>query len=67
MIQNPVPEPDSHRRLFDDLGQGFISVTRFREILIEIDEEISEEELAGIISDVRSDQLFQIDEDTISD
>ena len=42
-------------------------MTRFREILIEIDEEISEEELAGIISDVRSDQLFQIDEDTISD
>ena len=41
-------------RLFDDLGEGFISVTRFREILREIDDEISEEELTGIISDVRS-------------
>ena len=41
-------------RLFDDCGEGFISVARFREILREIDDEISEEELDGIISDVRS-------------
>ena len=41
-------------RLFDDCGAGFISVARFREILREIDDEISEEELDGIISDVRS-------------
>ena len=41
-------------RLFDDCGEGFISVARFREILREIDDEIAEEELDGIISDVRS-------------
>ena len=50
MILHDLP---SLSRLFDDLGLGFISVSRFREILREIDEEISEEELSGIISDVR--------------
>ena len=39
-------------RLFDDLGQGYITVQRFREILREIDNTISQEELDGIISDV---------------
>ena len=39
-------------RLFDDVGEGFITVERFREILKEIDEEISEDELDGIIGDV---------------
>ena len=38
--------------MFDDCGEGFISVARFREILREIDNEISEEELDGIIMDV---------------
>ena len=38
--------------MFDDCGEGFISVARFREILREIDDEISEEELEGIISEV---------------
>ena len=40
-------------RIFDDAGEGFITVYRFREILKEIDEEITEEELEGIIGDVR--------------
>ena len=39
-------------RLFDDIGEGYISVERFREILREIDATITEEELDGIISDV---------------
>ena len=39
-------------RLFDDLGEGYITVGRFREILIEIDNTISKEELDAIISDV---------------
>ena len=38
--------------MFDDLGDGYITVTRFREILKEIDPTIGEEELDGIISDV---------------
>ena len=39
-------------RLFDDLGEGYITVERFREILQEIDNTISKEELDGIISEV---------------
>ena len=39
-------------RLFDDLGEGYITVERFREILREIDPTISKEELDGITSDV---------------
>ena len=41
-------------RLFDDLGNGYITVDKFRDILIEIDSEISEEELKAIISEVSS-------------
>ena len=39
-------------RLFDDIGDGYITVDKFREILREIDPAIDEEELDGIISDV---------------
>ena len=39
-------------RLFDDVGEGYITVAKFREILREIDPSISAEELDGIISDV---------------
>ena len=39
-------------RIFDDVGDGFITVARFRDILKEIDEDISDEELDGIIADV---------------
>ena len=34
------------------MGDGFITVARFRDILREIDEDISDEELDGIIADV---------------
>ena len=44
-------------RLFDNLGEGYITVERFREILREIDNTISEEELDGIINEVRPIQL----------
>ena len=40
---------------------------KFREILREIDDEISEEELDGIISDVRSVDFQQINESFTSD
>ena len=53
--------------MFDDRGEGFISVARFREILREIDDEICEEELDGIISDVRSVDFEQINENFTSD
>ena len=39
-------------RLFDDVGEGYITVDKFREILREIDPTIMEDELDGIISDV---------------
>ena len=39
-------------RLFDNLGNGYITVERFGEILKEIDNEMSDEELSKIISDV---------------
>merc|ERR1712012_1115290 len=39
-------------RLFDDTGEGFITVTRFRVILKEIDDEFTEDELDEIISEV---------------
>ena len=53
--------------MFDDCDEGFISVARFREILREIDDEICEEELDGIISDVRSVDFEQINENFTSD
>jgi Ca2+-binding EF-hand superfamily protein len=39
-------------RLFDNLGQGFIPVERFREILQEVDDTFTDEELDGIIDEV---------------
>ena len=41
-------------RLFDDTGEGFITVTRFRVILKEIDDEFTEDELDEIISEVNT-------------
>ena len=58
--------------MFDDMGEGYITVDRFREILKEIDSTITEEELDGIISEVRhtlnyqsweNSLLFQVDDD----
>ena len=61
-------------RLFDDVGEGYITVAKFREILKEIDPTISAEELDGIISDVSPtiiaaavcceiSFIFQVDDD----
>ena len=58
-------------RLFDDVGEGYITVAKFREILKEIDPTISAEELDGIISDVSHAAvvyweisfIFQVDDD----
>ena len=40
-------------RLFDTHGEGFIPVERFREILLEVDEDFTEDELDDIIAEVR--------------
>ena len=50
-------------RLFDNLGNGYITVERFGEILKEIDNEMSDEELSKIISDVSrmvTNEVFQM-------
>ena len=39
-------------RLFDSEGEGFIPVTRFREILKEVDEDFTDSELDDIIAEV---------------
>jgi len=48
-------------RLFDDTGAGFITVTRFRLILKEIDEEFTEDELDEIIAEIDTDKSDTID------
>ena len=50
-------------RLFDDVGEGYITVDKFRQILREIDPSITEEELDGIISDIDDDGSETIDFD----
>ena len=57
-------------RLFDDAGEGYITVQKFREILREIDPTIMEDELDDIISDVSPTShieeiifIFQVDND----
>merc|ERR1712198_320302 len=48
-------------RLFDDTGEGFITVTRFRLILKEIDDEFTEDELDEIIAEIDTDKSETID------
>merc|ERR1711997_54566 len=48
-------------RLFDDSGEGFITVMRFRIILKEIDEEFTEDELDEIIAEIDTDKSDTID------
>merc|ERR1711874_56807 len=48
-------------RLFDDSGEGFITVMRFRVILKEIDEEFTEDELDEIIAEIDTDKSETID------
>merc|ERR1712181_218841 len=50
-------------RLFDSEGEGFIPVTRFREILEEVDEDFTDSELDDIIAEVDSDGSGTIDFD----
>ena len=50
-------EARSFNRLFDDTGEGFITVTRFRVILKEIDEDFTEDELDEIISEVVDNKI----------
>merc|ERR1712073_293772 len=50
-------------RIFDKVGQGFIGVDRFREILREIDEKVSDDELDGIIAYIDEDKSGTIDFD----
>jgi len=48
-------------RLFDDLKEGFITIDRFRAILKEIDEEITDDEVEQIIIDTDLDKSETID------
>ena len=43
-------------RLFDSEGEGFIPVTRFREILKEVDEDFTDSELDDIIAEVSTEE-----------
>merc|ERR1712038_981393 len=48
-------------RLFDDTGEGFITVLRFRLILKEIDDDFSDDELDEIIAEIDADKADTID------
>jgi len=48
-------------RLFDDTGEGFITVIRFRMILKEMDEDFTEDELDEIIAEIDTDKSDTID------
>merc|ERR1712073_13921 len=48
-------------RLFDDTGEGFITVLRFRLILKEIDDDFSDDELDEIIAEIDTDKSDTID------
>lgn len=54
-----LPNLQTLFRLFDDTGEGFITVTRFRVILKEIDEDFTEDELDEIISEVNEGQYMR--------
>ena len=44
---------DSIVRIFDEIGDGFISVEKFKFILKEIDEDFTDEELEEVILEVK--------------
>ena len=46
------PHNDSIFRIFDEIGDGFISVEKFKFILKEIDEDFTDEELEEVILEV---------------
>ena len=43
----------SNLRIFDEIGDGFISVEKFKFILKEIDEDFTDEELEEVILEVK--------------
>ena len=43
----------SNFRIFDEIGDGFISVEKFKFILKEIDEDFTDEELEEVILEVK--------------
>eukprot|EP00090_Calanus_glacialis_P020970 TRINITY_DN32374_c0_g1_i1.p2 TRINITY_DN32374_c0_g1~~TRINITY_DN32374_c0_g1_i1.p2 ORF type:complete len:107 (-),score=33.21 TRINITY_DN32374_c0_g1_i1:80-400(-) len=63
MAELSLDELKAAFRIFDDTGEGFIRVLTFRNILKEIDEDFTDEELDGIISDIDSDGSGTIDFD----
>eukprot|EP00092_Neocalanus_flemingeri_P039798 GFUD01043344.1.p1 GENE.GFUD01043344.1~~GFUD01043344.1.p1 ORF type:complete len:110 (+),score=35.57 GFUD01043344.1:127-456(+) len=67
MMDLTLDELKAAFRIFDDTGEGFILVLTFRNILKEIDESFSEEELDGIISDIDADGSGTIDFDEFCD
>jgi len=48
-------------RIFDDIGEGFITVERFRQILKEIDEEFTDDEIDEVIAEIDMDKSTTID------
>jgi len=50
-------------RLFDKEGTGFITMIQFREILAEVDPNLSEEDLDGIIAEIDEDGSGTMDFD----
>merc|ERR1719508_347553 len=63
MAELTMDELKAAFRLFDDTGEGFIHVLTFRNILKEIDEEFTDEELDDIIADIDLDGSGTIDFD----
>jgi len=63
MAELSMDELKAAFRIFDDTGEGFIRVLTFRNILKEIDEDFTDEELDGIISDIDADGSGTIDFD----
>ena len=47
------PNNGSIVRIFDEIGDGFISVEKFKFILKEIDEDFTDEELEEVILEVK--------------
>jgi len=61
MLELTMDELKTAFRLFDEDGEGFIKVDRFRLILKEIDEDITDEELDEIILEIDADNSNTID------
>lgn len=51
---------DSIIRIFDEIGDGFISVEKFKVILKQIDEDFTDQELEDVILEVLHSELILI-------